>query len=197
MREVVIDADFFNHMTCVDTQGELFCKIMGVMEVSPVLHEYVQKQELFANSVMKLLVDGGNIKVYCYDDFLNTKEEREKYEKDFYWGYQKLNYEHLPKDVDVFTYRKAHANMGELHSALLAKKLGIGLMMSDDRGARDFVEHKLNSRKNKIMVYNSYDVVLYIAKQGESVITWKDIKSTLKKCMSDRCYEEVKMKWHD
>ncbi|MGD9678708.1 MAG: hypothetical protein AB7V16_10245 [Vulcanibacillus sp.] len=193
-REVVIDADFFNKFTEKDPSGVLFLMIMDEMNTMPVMHEYVYSDELMGNITTAGLVKMGHIKIYKYQDYINKNNETD-YKEKFRRAYKDFNYEDFAGDV--FTYRQCQQSLGEIRSTLMAWYMNIGIFMSDDGGAKQYIETKLNSAKRRINVYNVYDTLHQIALKDTRNVKWTDIKATAKSSFEfslDK-YTEIRNLW--
>ncbi len=80
----------------------------------------------------------------------------------------------------------------------MAFYLGIDLFMSDDGGAKMFVENKLKSRRHRIEVYNLKDTLIKVFENENRTTKWKDIKGMAKKAFEKTMYkyDEVNQIWH-
>ena len=190
----IIDCDFFNHITESSKDIKNFEALIKDLNIQPIVHEYVYKEELFSNNCAKKMLECGLLKEEKFDDFINEKNKNEyiRYFETFYKYangmdivYKKNNYK---------TYRKSGENLGEIHSLCLALIKVYPMFLSDDSGAK-----RLNAsieKKSKIMIKNIYEVYEDIAKLKNklttkdmflSVMTFSGVKKELVK--------KIKMQW--
>ena len=54
--------------------------------------------------------------------------------------------------TDIFHYRKARENLGEIHSCIMAHFLGLKYFMSNDGGAKELVIRRVNNNKFQLTV---------------------------------------------
>lgn len=175
--QAVIDADFFNKFTDKDPTGQLFLRVMDEMGFSPIMHKYVLEEELLGNPIAKDLVEKGYIKILDYNDFLSSSNKSD-YEEKFTMLYRSFNSQKFSNDI--YAYRHAKENLGEIRSSLMAWYLGIDILMSDDAGAKYYIKSRLNSRRHRIEVYSVYDVLKAIGQKKDKNIKWAEVKVTAK-----------------
>ena len=99
--------------------------------------------------------------------------------KDFFrkW-YDYLNVDpRLEKNVDVFTLKRAHHSLGEIHSVLMAYFMNLELIMSDDSDAADLVEY---SGVKNVDVWNLVKVYSYIGNKESKNITLKEVENIIR-----------------
>lgn len=194
-REVAIDADFFRKFTEKDKDGQLFLKVMDVLNIQPVMHEYVYEYELAGDSTVKLLKKNGAIKVYTYSDFIN-ETNKSNYEAQFAKAYKYFNYSKYIEDI--YAYHHEKESLGEIRTSLMAFYMGIDLFMSDDGAAKAFVTNRLSSRRHRIEVYNVYETLEWIYRTGSTTIKWSDIKGMAKNAfaMAMYKYDKINKLWH-
>lgn len=194
-KDVVIDTDFFRKLTNNLTSEELFLKIMEEINKTPVMHEFVFKEELHEHSLVKKLKDGGFLKVYSFHDYLNDANLDDFKEK-FNAAYKKLNYQTFP-ETDILAYRKCEESLGEIHSSLMAWYMNMDIMMSDDVDAKHYVTTMLTSRNKKIEVLNIFDILLHIGKMSNRNLKWKDVKGMAGRVLTkeSKKYEHIKEFW--
>lgn len=193
---VAIDTDFFIKLTEKAGNGELLVQIMNELNIQPVMHEYIYREELCGNIIAKGLVESGFIKEITYDFFI-TAENQAGYESSFRTAYQYFNYD-VFKD-DVYNCKRKKENLGEIRTVLMAVYMGIGVFMSDDRMAKTYVNAKINSRRHPMIVKDVHDVFMELAQKEPKVIKWSDIKGCAKHALAghDDLYHEVRNKWHE
>ena len=80
----------------------------------------------------------------------------------------------------------------------MAFYMNIDLFMSDDGGAKSFVQTQLSSRRHKIDVYNIYDTLEEIYKIPNRSIKWNEIKGFAKFVFANANYKYKKLNeiWH-
>lgn len=191
--KVAIDTDFFIKITEKSKSGDLFIKLMDELNVRPVMHEYVYYEELCGNLVAQDLVKSGYIEVIKYTDFLSD-DQKEMYENAFRGAFKYLNYDRF--HGDVYADKRKGWNLGEIRTALMAVYMGIKIFMSDDGGAKKYVQKRVNSKRHPLEVQNIYDVLMIIAKKKDRKIGWTEVKGCAKRVIDRKRYEEIKMQWH-
>lgn len=198
-RRVAIDADFFYKFTENDPSGEFFLKIMNELNIMPVMHSYIAEYELAGNPTVRKLIDEKKITVYDYSDYVN-EEGVQGYIEKFRWAYEIFNYKEFDGNgKDEFTYHCRKENLGELRTALMAFYMDIDLFMSDDGGAKSFVQTKLSSRRHKIDVYNVYDTLVEVYNISNRSIKWNEIKGFAKYVFANANdkYKKLNEIWHN
>jgi hypothetical protein len=201
MREVVIDTDYFRFITLDCTDKELFLEIMKELDIMPVMHEFVYRQELHAESFVKSLVENGDIKAICYSDFLKDKGKSEEYDKLAKYAYNVMNGWEFDDEREFKTYHHEKENLGEIHSITMARILKLDIFMSNDGGAKQFVEGRLNSRKHKIQVMNVEDTFKCILENADTNLNWSKIKNVVKQFKKNGTktdqerYERIQSAW--
>ena len=197
-KRVALDADYFNKLTENDADGILFLKILQELDVSPVVHKYIYDEELFANCTAKKLVENGTIVVISYDEYL-SKEQRDRYEIMFKLVYQRFNGEAFEENshYDVYSYRKAGENLGEIRTALMAQYMNIGIMLSDDGAAKTYVENNMRIAGEAMVVRNIYDTLVIIGGKNDRAMKWSEIKGLAKRVFknSDKKYKAIQAIW--
>lgn len=194
-RYVVIDTDFFRKVTNDLTTDELFLKIMDEMKLTPIMHEFIFKEELHENSLVKELKNSGVLKIYSFCDYLNS-DNLADFEVKFMEAYKKFNFQTFGGQ-DICSYRKSKESLGEIHSSLMAWYMNMDMMMSDDGEAKHYVLTMLNGRKKKIKVFNIYDTLKYIGEMPERNMKWKEIKGMAHKAfaITPKKFEEIREIW--
>lgn len=157
------------------------------------MHKYVLEEELFCNPTVKELVEKGYIEIIDYNDFLNPRNKSD-YEDKFNNFYKTFNSQEF--SGNIYTYRHAGENLGEIRSSLMAWYLGIEILMSDDKAAKYYVTERLSSRRRKIYVYNVYDILITIGQKNDKKIRWEEVKATAKAAFgtSDK-YNDIVNVW--
>lgn len=202
MREVVVDTDYFNFITLNCTDKDLFLVVMNEMQFFPVLHEYVYEEELHECSFVKNLVKDGNIKIIRYTDFLLNEKKMKEYKRLAEYGYEMMNGETFDNTKDIVCYHHEKENLGEIHSITLARMLKLDCFMSNDGGARSYVENHLNNNKSQIItIYNIEDTFNYIHKNIQTSLNWGRIKNVIKQYKNSGLkanlerYERIRNVW--
>ncbi|MGN0161354.1 MAG: hypothetical protein ACI4AQ_08210 [Lachnospiraceae bacterium] len=180
MRRVVVDTDYFKFITLQCTERDVFLEIIKELDVTPVMHQFVYEEELHKESFVKKLVDEGHIEILYYNDFLDTPEREKEYERLVRFAYVTMNGKALDVKHNIRKYHHEKENLGEIHSVSMARLMGYDLFMSNDGGARNFVENRLNSRKHHIKVMNVEDTLIYIVQNISTALKWGRIKNIVK-----------------
>lgn len=92
-----------------------------------------------------------------------------------------MNSEAIPAKFDEIIKHRAKKNMGEIRSLVLAHYLGIPVFMSNDRGAKQLAQSKINSSTCYITVKNVCEVFCEIKRNDSVELDKKAVRSILKK----------------
>ena len=150
--QVIIDADFLNIFLSFKDGEILFKDIMESLGFSPVIHQYVADNELDVNQKAKQLIDENIIERIPYDKIFNHLYTI-FYQIEFEEYYKEMNKKMWESDkTDIFHYRKARENLGEIHSCIMAHFLGLKYFMSNDGGAKELVIRRVNNNKFQLTV---------------------------------------------
>ena len=170
---------------------------MKQMNRIPVIHEYVYQHEIMENRAIKALIDKNIINIINYSDFLLEEFDKEQYERIFRQTYKGMNGQSLHEKENIFLYHRAEENIGEIHTALMALHLNIDLMVSDDNGAKNYIEKNLSSKRHKLSVQNIPDVLLSLASSDRCFLHWQDIKGLIKRLYgkNSKIYIEIRKCW--
>lgn len=180
-KKVIVDTDFMNYMVrAKDGKDDYFEKIVHDLELEPVVHEFLYEKEMMANPLVKKLVAEGKLTVIKYDDFLE-EEDASYYSKLFSDLYNYCNERKITHNrFDYRTYQEAGANLGEIHSVILALFTGYPLFFSNDNGAKTMARTKINTDKYSLQVKNIMDVFAEIAVKPEKSLIKKDFVNLTK-----------------
>lgn len=85
----VIDADFFIKLAQYDKKAVVFQNIMDDLNIQPVMHEYVARNEIKTIPEIRDLIQEGKIIVLNDTDYI-TDENREDYEEYFKQAYHRM-----------------------------------------------------------------------------------------------------------
>lgn len=198
-KEVVIDADFFIKMTCVDRTGQLFLDFMNCIKRVPVMDEFVYNTEIRgeAKNTAEKLKDLGKIRIYFHQDYL-SEAERDDYIDDFCFLYKAMTGQDFDIELlDVFTYFKKDENLGEIRSIIMARKKNIEYFFSDDNGVKRLVK-TVFSKNRSISVYNVFDMMKLAKKEGCN-IEWDRIEQTarLAFCQNKSKFEYIEKQYKE
>lgn len=193
---VAIDTDFFKKFTEDNPGGELFMSVMEDLGLKPIMHKYVYEEELIGDSTIKKLVMAGKVKIYNDEDYLS--DDRRSYESMFKMAYESFNGELFDERKDIYTFRHAKRNLGEIRTALMALYMGIDIMMSDDKAAKSYITERISSRRNPIRVCNVYDALMMLGEKKGRKTEWSYIKGFAKKVLGTRSekYDLLNNLWH-
>lgn len=194
MNKVVIDTDYFRFITNDLSDSTLFLNIMSELEYEPVMHEFVYKEELHEHSFVKKLVDEGCIEIINYDSLTYRENDKKDYQSLFYMSYNEMNGMAFDSKRQIKNYHKKEENLGEIHSAILARIKGYTLMLSNDGGAKTFIHTKLNTARNHIRVVNIVETFTELLSPDTSALKWSDIKGVLGKYKKSK-FESDKAKY--
>lgn len=83
-------------------------------------------------------------------------------------------------DRNFVTYQESEANLGEIHSVILALYTGYTLFFSNDNGSKAMVSAKINTAQYELKVKNVMDVFEELARLEEKTMTKKDFDTLTK-----------------
>ena len=197
--KVILDTDFMNYMIRAN-KGEkeyYFNKIVNDLNIDPVVHEFLYEKEMMGNPLVNKLVEEGKIKVMRYQDFLKDKNDDIYYSNLFSDLYKFCNGRELQYGEQNFaTYQESNANLGEIHSVILALYTGYTLFFSNDKGSRSMVQTKINTEVYELRVKNIMDIFEELALLEDKTITKKDFNMLTKGDKSRKSHiKEIKEKW--
>lgn len=198
----IVDNDFFNYLLrgkCAD--GVLFEKLIKELHVIPIVHEFVFFHEMIGNAKAREFAENGLLKVAKYEEFLKEPVMRSYYSDLFLDMYLYMNGKSPngnPEHFNAMTYREGKANLGEIHSILLAAFKGYDLFMSNDNGAKKLAEQKMNTPTYSLRVQNVIEIFRTIALNPDSSITKKEFEKLTKGDKSRKTkIDEIRRIWID
>lgn len=103
-----------------------------------------------------------------------------QYIDDFVDYYDYMNSEAIPAEFGEITMHHAKRNMGEIHSLIFAHYLGIPVFMSNDSGAKQLAQLRIDSSVCHIDVKNVCEVFCDIKRNGFVELGKKIVRSILK-----------------
>lgn len=178
----LIDNDFLKYLMRnpqLVSGMDLFDKICRCFHLAPMVHPYVFEREMFCLPEAKALVEQGKLKVLTYSNW-NTEQKKQHYQQQFCDLYRKMNGEDVVfRKCDVFTYKEADANLGEIHSLIMAIECGYHYFYSNDGGVKAIAGNYLPPLLN-ISVYNIIDLFRIISQHPEYGITKKEFTDLTK-----------------
>ena len=120
-QKVIVDTDFMNYMTRgKDGLEYYFDKIVDDLKLEPVVHEFLYEKEMMGNPLVSKLVREKRLTVIKYQDFLTDLDDT-YYSNLFSDLYKFCNDRPLNFGKANFrTYQESEANLGEIHSVILA-----------------------------------------------------------------------------
>lgn len=191
---VVLDTDFLNILLTSEKQMtkseeeetiDFFKSIFEILNLKPVIHEYLYAQELIANPLAKRLVDEKYIELIKKQDFLKTHSAEKLYMtqvRSFYKIMKGGKNELRIDDYDgLILHHETKSNLGEILSILMAKELKLHCFFSNDKGAKNLVQNKINTSNFSINVYNVLDVFEEIDNKHDKKLHSKKRKAIQKK----------------
>lgn len=192
--KVVLDTDFLNILLTSErkmTKSEedetidFFKSIFEILNLKPVIHEYLYAQELIANPLAKRLVDEKYIEMIKKQDFLKTHSAEKLYMaqvRNFYKIMKDDKNELLIDEYDKLVFHhEAKSNLGEILSVLMAKELKLRCFFSNDKGAKNLVKNIINTNNFSINVYNVLEVFAEIDSTQGKKLNSKKRKAIQKK----------------
>lgn len=180
---VVLDSDFCQILLSKHNQDEakaFFKSIFKCLKISPILHEYVYKEELFNNECILDLVAENVIEIAKLENFVSSADDKALYEILFKDYYKFMNGKNWADQNDVFSKRHAGKNMGEIHSLILAQYEQIPCFFSNDKGAKVLAKSKINTQEFAIEVKNVEQVFQDIDTTKHNGVDLKERKRILK-----------------
>lgn len=181
--QVLVDSDFCNMIAPGNNipKEKAFVKsIFDSLGKAPIIHTFVYNEELLTNSAIKELVEESYIEIIEYDAFLTEDWYKTQYIDDFVDYYDYMNSGAIPAKFDEIIKHRAKKNMGEIHSLILAHYLEIPIFMSNDRGAKQLAQSKIDSSTYHIVVKNVCEVFCDIKRNGSIELDKKTVRSILK-----------------
>ena len=103
-----------------------------------------------------------------------------QYIDDFVDYYDYMNSEAIPAEFGEITRHHAKRNMEEIHSLILAHYFGIPVFMSNDSGAKQLAQSRIDSSVCHIDVKNVCEVFCDIKRNGSIELDKKTVRSILK-----------------
>lgn len=175
-KKVIVDTDFIKYMDRPhDGSGIMILeKLVNDLEIELIVHEFLYKKELMGTPIAKKLVEQELLTIVSYQDFVDTASES-YYKKTFEDMYNYCNGREIVwKNNSYSTYQESGANLGEIHSIILAMYTGYDVFFSNDNGSKALVKVKVNTGKFSISVKNIMDVFREIAVMKDKSLTKKD-----------------------
>mgnify|MGYP003307534078 CR=1 FL=1 len=196
-KKVIVDTDFMNYMSRgKDGIDYYFNKIVNDLNLIPVVHEFLYNKEMMGNPLVSKLVKEGKLTVIKYEDFLEDVDDP-YYSNLFADLYRYCNERPLNYGKSNFrTYQEVEANLGEIHSVILALYTGYPLFFSNDNGSKTMARTKINTSQYQLDVKNVMDIFDDIAIMKNKTLTKKDFVNLTKGDDSrKRRIQEIKEKW--
>ncbi|MCM1182461.1 MAG: hypothetical protein NC337_03700 [Roseburia sp.] len=197
--KVIADTDFMNYMARAKGEADFyFNKLVEDLRMEPVVHEFLYNKEMMGNPLVAKLVRENKLIVMKYEDFLTDLNDS-YYSMLFADLYKYCNGRDLKYgNSDFRTYQEAGANLGEIHSVILALYTGYPVFLSNDNGVKAMVQAKINTAKFRLTVKNVMDVFEEIAAREKTVFTKKDFVNLTKGDSGRKNkIQEIKNKWID
>ena len=138
----------------------MFEKVFTILQYRPCVHEYVYKNEMFFLPMMQSLVQEKRVEVLEKHSIVKSQEQESLYALQWRQLYHDINgtFPSLSPDSDVFSFRESGKNLGEIHSLLSAKILGIPYFCSNDHGSK-YLAKRLSTSKRTVTILTLHDVV--------------------------------------
>ncbi len=161
----VVDNDFLNHL--VETKNlsidikEAIVLLFNELNVNPVMHELVYKNELFCGgayintSQQKALelITEGIVSVVSLSSIISAPGAAVYYTILFEEIYNKFSEVPLPR-INVLTDWRAKLSLGEVHSVVMCFFMKCGIFLSDDGDAQSLRQYLTESTGFTIDIYN-------------------------------------------
>ena len=176
MGKVVIDTDFLNHILKTPHGEEVMQKIVDFYGYELVMHPWVYEREIKGIYTKTETYVKNNVKVLEYSDFLATGDDEDLYEITFLDLYRSMNHnESVDGSYQSFkTYNMANKNLGEIHSVILAKYMGIPILLSDDYNAKEIAAKRISADSFQLEVKKSFDIMCDIVKTDKRLLPRDD-----------------------
>ena len=187
MGKVVVDTDFLNHILKTPNGEDIMQKIVDFYGYELVMHPWVYGREIKGiSTAIEKYVDK-NVRILDYSDFLKTEEDEIIYEIVFISLYSEMNHGNtIDESYRSFkTFNKSGANLGEIHSVILAKFLGIPLLLSDDYNAKEIAAKRINADGYLLDVKKSFDIMCDMVKADKSALSYNDALAVIRNYKQD------------
>lgn len=197
--KVIVDTDFMNYMMRAKGDKDFyFNKLVEDLNIEPVVHEFLYNKEMMGNPLVAKLVRENKLIVMKYGDFLADLNDI-YYSMLFADLYKYCNGRDLEYGKTNFrTYQEAEANLGEIHSVILALYTNYPVFLSNDNGVKAMVQTKINTTKYCLTVKNVMDVLEEIAIREKTALTKRDFVNLTKGDSGRKNkIQEIKNKWVD
>ncbi len=198
-QKVIVDTDFMNYMTRgKDGLEYYFDKIVDDLKLEPVVHEFLYEKEMMGNPLVSKLVREKRLTVIKYQDFLTDLDDT-YYSNLFSDLYKFCNDRPLNFGKANFrTYQESEANLGEIHSVILALYTEYPLFLSNDNGSKTMATTKINTELYQLEVKNVIDVFDELSTMKNTAISKKDfINLTKGDDTRKNNIQRIKEKWVD
>lgn len=198
-QKVIVDTDFMNYMTRgKDGLEYYFDKIVDDLKLEPVVHEFLYEKEMMGNPLVSKLVREKRLTVIKYQDFLTDLDDT-YYSNLFSDLYKFCNDRPLNFGKANFrTYQESEANLGEIHSVILALYTEYPLFLSNDNGSKTMATTKINTELYQLDVKNVIDVFDELSTMKNTAISKKDfINLTKGDDTRKNNIQRIKEKWVD
>ena len=198
-QKVIVDTDFMNYMTRgKDGLEYYFDKIVDDLKLEPVVHEFLYEKEMMGNPLVTKLVREKRLTVIKYQDFLTDLDDT-YYSNLFSDLYKFCNDRPLNFGKAKFrTHQESEANLGEIHSVILALYTEYPLFLSNDNGSKTMATTKINTELYQLEVKNVIDVFDELSTMKNTAISKKDfINLTKGDDTRKNNIQRIKEKWVD
>ena len=175
-----------------------FDKIVEDLNLDPVVHEFLYEKEMMGNPLVSKLVKDKKLTVIKYEDFLEDLDDV-YYSNLFADLYKYCNERPLEYGKANFkTYQESEANLGEIHSVILALYTGYPIFLSNDNGAKTMARTKINTKSYQLEVKNVIDVFDELAKMKNTSISKQDFINLTKGDKTRKnAIKGIKEKWNE
>lgn len=175
MGKVVVDTDFLNHILNTPNGEDVMQKIVDFYGFELVMHPWVYDREIKGLNTNVDTYVQKNVQVLEYVDFLESEDEA-LYDIVFKDLYRCMNRdESVDESYRTFkTYNRAGKNLGEIHSVILAKFLGIPLLLSDDYNAKEIAAKRINTDTFQLDVKKSFDIMCDMISSDNSLLSFNE-----------------------
>lgn len=198
-QKVIVDTDFMNYMIRgKDGLEYYFDKIIEDLKLDPVVHEFLYDKEMMGNPLVSKFVKENKLTVIKYQDFLTDLDDT-YYSNLFSDLYKFCNNRPLNYGKANFrTYQESEANLGEIHSVLLALYTEYPLFLSNDNGSKTMASTKINTALYQLEVKNIMDIFDELSTMKNTTISKKDfINLTKGDDTRKNNIQRIKEKWVD
>lgn len=177
--EAAIDNDFAMQLADIDWEQDFLEKTMKIffseLDVMPIMHELVYIHELEGGAdtgCKNVAIDFFQKEIISLRElssFLDTNQKKIYYEivlKELYYDFMG----EFPSEIkNVFNDWKAHASLGETHTAAMCFFIGCSIFLSDDKDSKQLGEVLKKKKAFDLNVYNRDEACKKLVEKGTTL----------------------------